>query len=83
MHITHFIYFGLHISSGCGVFFYISLLKSSEYLILQFNILKVATSAFVPVVIYTLVAGMGTTSFSTFMSLAFLVALMIRKQEPL
>jgi competence protein ComEC len=78
---------GLHISmvAAGGFFLIFLLLKFSEYLMLKFNIIKMATAvAFVPVIIYSLVAGMGTTVLrSTLMALAFLTALMIRKQRDL
>jgi competence protein ComEC len=78
---------GLHIGMvAAGVYFLILiLLKSSEYLMLKFNIIKIATAAaFVPVVLYALVAGMGTTVLrATFMTLAILTALLIGKpKEP-
>jgi len=78
---------GLHIGmvAAGGFFLIFLLLKSSEYLMLKFNIIKMATAAaFIPVIIYSLVAGMGTTVLrSTLMALAFLAALMIRKQRDL
>lgn len=78
---------GLHISmaAAAGFFLLFLLLKSSEYLMLRFNIVKMATAAaFVPVVIYSLVAGLGTTVLrSTFMALAFMTALLIRRQRDL
>jgi competence protein ComEC len=78
---------GLHIGmvAAGGFFLIFFLLKSSEYLLLKFNIIKLATAAaFVPVMIYSLLAGMGTTVLrSTLMSLAFLAALMLRKKRDL
>jgi competence protein ComEC len=78
---------GLHIgmAAATGFFLIFLLLKSSEYLMLKFNIFKIATAAaFVPVMIYALVAGLGTTVLrSTFMALAFMTALLIRKQRDL
>ncbi|RPH89583.1 MAG: DNA internalization-related competence protein ComEC/Rec2, partial [Calditrichaeota bacterium] len=61
------------------------LLKSSEYMMLKFNIIKMATAAaFLPVVIYALVAGMGTTVLrATLMAMAFLLSLLIGKQKDL
>ncbi len=78
---------GLHIGmvAAGGFFLILLLLKSSEYLMLKFNIIKMATAAaFVPVIIYALVAGMGTTVLrATLMTLAFLLALIIGKQRDL
>lgn len=78
---------GLHVGmvAAAGFFLIFVLLKSSEYLMLRFNIFKVATAAaIVPVIIYALVAGMGTTVLrSTLMTLAFLTALLIGRQKDL
>ena len=78
---------GLHVGmvAAGGFFVILLLLKTSEYLMLKFNIIKIATAAaFVPVIIYALVAGMGTTVLrSTLMTLAFLLALIIGKQRDL
>lgn len=78
---------GLHVGmvAATGFFLIFVLLKSSEYLMLRFNIFKVATAAaIVPVIIYALVAGMGTTVLrSTLMTLAFLTALLIGRQKDL
>jgi competence protein ComEC len=78
---------GLHVGmvASAGFFMALMLLKSSEYLMLRFNIIKMATAAaFVPVAFYALVAGMGTTVLrATLMTLAFLTALLIGKQKDL
>ncbi|MEE9911142.1 MAG: DNA internalization-related competence protein ComEC/Rec2 [Deltaproteobacteria bacterium] len=78
---------GLHIGivAACGFFVIFFLLKSSEYLMLKYNIVKIATAAaFMPVIIYALVAGMGTPVLrATLMTLAFLTALLIEKQKDL
>ena len=78
---------GLHVGmvASAGFLIALMLLKSSEYLMLRFNIIKMATAAaFMPVAIYALVAGMGTTVLrSTLMTLAFLTALLIGKQKDL
>ena len=78
---------GLHVGLVASASFLIvlMLLKSSEYLMLRFNIIKIATAAaFVPVAVYALVAGMGTTVLrAALMTLAFLTALMIGKQKDL
>ncbi len=78
---------GLHIGliAAGGFFLILLLLKSSEYLMLKFNIIKIATAAaFLPVIVYAMVAGMGTTVLrSTLMALAFLIALIIGRQKDL
>lgn len=78
---------GLHIGmvAAGGFLLILLLLKASEYLMLKFNIIKIATAAaFVPVIVYALVAGMGTTVLrSMLMTLAFLLALLIGKQRDL
>ena len=74
---------GLHVSMVATACFSIILLvlKSSEFLMLKFNIrIIAAAAACLPVMIYALVAGMGTTVMrSTLMTLAFLTALLIGK----
>jgi competence protein ComEC len=78
---------GLHVGMVASAGFLIALmiLKSSEYLMLRFNVIKIATAAaFVPVAVYALVAGMGTTVLrAALMALAFLTALLIGKQKDL
>ena len=78
---------GLHIGMvAATAFFFISiLLKSSEYLMLRFNIIKVsAAAAFILVLIYSLIAGMGVTVIrSAIMALVFLIALISGKQRDL
>ncbi len=76
---------GLHIGlvAAGGFLLIFFLMKFSEYLMLRFNIVKIATAAsLIPVIIYALVAGMGTTVIrSTLMTLAILVALLIERQR--
>ncbi|MRR17515.1 MAG: DNA internalization-related competence protein ComEC/Rec2 [Deltaproteobacteria bacterium] len=78
---------GLHVGMvAAGSFLLIFFLtKFSEYLMLRFNIVKIATAASLgPVIIYALVAGMGTTVMrSTLMTVAVLAALLIEKQRDL
>ncbi len=78
---------GLHIGMIAAMaFFFISLLlKSSEYLMLRLNIIKVsAVAAFFLVLIYALIAGMGVTVIrSGLMALVFLIALIFGKQRDL
>lgn len=72
---------GLHIGivAAAGYFLILLLLKSSEYLMLRFNIIKIAAAAaLIPVLIYALMAGLGTPVMrSTIMALAFLLAVML------
>jgi len=78
---------GLHVGlvASAGFFIILWLLKCSEYLMLRFNIFKIAAAvSLIPVAIYTLVAGMGTPVLrSAFMALSFLLALMIGKPRDL
>lgn len=78
---------GLHIGivAGTAFFFIFLILKFSEYLMLRFNIMKIAAAvAFVMVLIYALIAGMGVTVIrSTLMALVFLGALLLGKQRDL
>ncbi|NLX50832.1 MAG: DNA internalization-related competence protein ComEC/Rec2 [Deltaproteobacteria bacterium] len=78
---------GLHVGlvAAAAFFLILSALKSSEYLMLRFNILKAASAAaFAPVLLYALVAGMGTTVVrAALMALAFLAALWLEKQRDL
>ena len=78
---------GLHVGivAASAFFLFLLALKSSEYWMLKFNIIKTATAAaMVPVLIYALVAGMGTPVLrSTLMTLAFLAALLIGRPKDL
>lgn len=78
---------GLHVGmvAAGGFFLILFLLKTSEYLMLKFNVIKLATAAsFLPVIIYSLVAGMGTPVLrSALMALAFFTALLIGRQKDL
>jgi len=78
---------GLHIGMVAATSFLIVffILKSSEYLMLRFNILKVASAAaFIMILFYALIAGMGVTvTRSALMALIFLVALFAGKQKDL
>ncbi len=78
---------GLHIGMVAAIafFFFSILLKSSEYLMLRFNIIKVAAAgAFILVVFYALIAGMGVTVLrAALMALVFLVALIFGRQRDL
>jgi competence protein ComEC len=76
---------GLHIGMVAATTFFIILLilKSSEYLMLRFNIIKLASAAsFLMVIIYALIAGMGVTVIrSALMALVFLCALFLGRQK--
>ncbi len=78
---------GLHI----GIIAFLSVLiiryimKSSEYLLLRFNIIRVsAIFAFLPIIVYAFIAGFGiSTVRATIMILAFLVAILCGKEREL
>ncbi|MEN6376052.1 MAG: DNA internalization-related competence protein ComEC/Rec2 [Smithella sp.] len=76
---------GLHIGMvAATAFFFISLLlKSSEYLMLRFNIIKVSAAAsFLVVLLYALIAGMGVTVIrSALMAFIFLISLIFSRQK--
>jgi competence protein ComEC len=78
---------GLHIGmvAATAFFFITLLLKSSEYLMLRLNIIKAAAvAAFLLVIFYALIAGMGVTVIrSALMALVFLIALLLGKQRDL
>ncbi|MCX5848734.1 MAG: DNA internalization-related competence protein ComEC/Rec2 [Deltaproteobacteria bacterium] len=78
---------GLHIGmvAAAAFFFVFLFLKCSEYLMLRFNIIKLAaTAAFFMVLIYAFIAGMGVTVLrATLMALIFLIALISGKQKDL
>jgi competence protein ComEC len=78
---------GLHVGMVAATAFFLItiILKSSEYLMLRFNIIKVAAAAaFAVVVIYALIAGMGVTvARSALMASVFLIALILGKQRDL
>ena len=78
---------GLHIGivASAGFFLIFWLMKSSEYLMLKFNIFIAASlGAFVLVVFYAFIAGMGTTVLrATLMAGAVLAALIVGRQRDL
>ena len=78
---------GLHIGmvAATAFFFVLLILKSSQYLMLRFNIIKLAAIvAFFMVLTYAFIAGMGVTVLrSTLMALIFLIALISGKQKDL
>jgi len=78
---------GLHIGMVAGTFFLLVflILKSSEYIMLRFNIIKIAASAsFVMVLTYAVIAGMGVTVMrATLMAFIFLMAVLLGRQKDL
>jgi competence protein ComEC len=76
---------GLHIGmvAAFSFFLFFLILKRSEYLMLKFNIVKSAASfAFIFVLLYALIAGMGVTvTRATIMAFVFLMALLLSKQK--
>jgi competence protein ComEC len=78
---------GLHVGMIGAIAFllFFLLLKSSEYLMLRFNILKVAaTGAFFVVLLYAFVAGMGVTVMrAALMAFVFLLAVLFGKHKDL
>jgi competence protein ComEC len=78
---------GLHIGiiAASAFFFIFLILKSSEYLMLRFNIIKLSsTAAFSMVLISAFIAGMEIPVLrSTLMALIFLIALISGKQRDL
>jgi competence protein ComEC len=78
---------GLHIGivASAGFFLIFWLMKSSEYLMLRFNLFIAASlGAFVLVVFYAFIAGMGTTVLrATIMAGAVLAALLVGRQRDL
>jgi competence protein ComEC len=78
---------GLHIGiiAASAFFFVFLVLKSSEYLMLRFNIIKLATvAAFLMVLISAFIAGMEIpVQRSTLMALIILIALIVGRQKDL
>lgn len=78
---------GLHIGMVAATAFFLItvLLKSSEYLMLRFTIVKLAAvAAFLLVLLYAFIAGIGVTVIrSALMALVFLIALILGKQRDL
>lgn len=76
---------GLHVGmvAVTSFFFIFLLLKSSEWMMLKFNIIKIAAgTAFLMVFSYALIAGMGVTVVrATLMAFIFLLALLFGKQK--
>lgn len=76
---------GLHIGMVAAIafFFFFLILKSSEYVMLRFNVVKSAAAfAFLVVLLYAFIAGMGVTvTRATIMAFVFLMALLWSKQR--
>ncbi len=78
---------GFHV----GIIAFISILmvrmimRTSEYLLLRFNITKVSMAlSFIPVFVFALIAGMGISVVrATIMALAFLVSIFLGKERDL
>ena len=78
---------GLHIGIIASLFFFLAthLMKSSEYLLLRFNIRK-ASALFVviPIVGYAFISGLGISTIrATIMILSFLAALFLGRERDL
>ena len=78
---------GLNVAlvASFAIFSAMLLMKSSPYLLLRFNAIRVATiTALIPVVLYTLIAGMGISVIrAALMLLTFLLAVLLRKDRDL
>ena len=76
---------GLHIGMVfiVGFFVFYFLLKRSEFMLLRFNVLKIASvAAFIFVMIYALIAGMGITVIrAALMALVVLLAFLLGRQK--
>ena len=75
--------FHIGMVAAAAFFFSFLILKSSEYLMLRFNIIKIAAlAAFLMVLIYAFIAGMGITVMrAALMAFIFLLALLSGKQN--
>jgi competence protein ComEC len=78
---------GFHV--GIIAFFSIllvrTIMKTSPYLLLRFNIVKVSLAlSFIPIAVFTLIAGMGISVVrAAIMAMAFLVAVLLGKNRDL
>jgi len=77
--------FNIGIIAAFSFFLIRALMKSSEYLLLRFNIVKVSTLfAFIPIVLYAFIAGFGISVVrATLMISAFLLALLAGREHDL
>ncbi|MDP2268696.1 MAG: ComEC/Rec2 family competence protein, partial [Deltaproteobacteria bacterium] len=78
---------GLHVAmvASFAIFLTMVIMKSSPYLLLRFNAIRVATfAALAPVIIYALIAGLGISVIrATIMLVVFLLAILLRKDRDL
>jgi len=78
---------GLHVGmiASISFLFFLSLLKTSEFLMLRFNIFKLAAvGAFLVVLLYSWTAGMGVPVLrAMLMAFFFLLAMLLGKQKDL
>jgi competence protein ComEC len=77
--------FNVGIIAIFSIFLFRILMKSSEVLLLKFNIVKISTAlSFIPIAIFTFIAGMGVSVVrATIMALTFLVAILLGKVRDL
>ncbi len=77
--------FNVAMVASCVIFLALLALKSSPYLLLRFDALRVATSAaLIPVLIYTSIAGLGISVIrAAIMLIVFLAAVILRKERDL
>jgi competence protein ComEC len=77
--------FNIGIIAAFSFFIIKALMKSSEYLLLRFNIVKVSTLfAFIPIIFYAFIAGFGISVIrATLMIAAFLMAILFGRERDL
>lgn len=77
--------FNIGIIAAFSFFIIKALMKSSEYLLLRFNIVKVSTLfAFIPIIFYAFIAGFGISVIrATLMIAAFLLAILFGRERDL
>lgn len=77
--------FNIGIIAAFSFFVIRTLLKSSEYLLLRFNIVRVSTLfAFLPIGLYACIAGLGVSVMrATLMIMAFLTAVLLGRERDL
>lgn len=77
--------FNIGIIAFLSFFIIRSLMKTSTYLLLRFNIVKVSTiCGIIPVIIYTFIAGMGISVVrASIMALTFMIAIIFGKDRDL
>lgn len=77
--------FNVGIIAIFSIFLFRILMKSSEVLLLKFNIVKISTAlSFIPIAVFTFIAGMGVSVVrATIMALTFLIAILLGKVRDL